>query len=175
MLKIIKDILKTMGEGLTFADAGELRPDEEKVEMLARHGGTLSITTDVLPPRVVLASDETFSPETMEHAIALCLENGALLDLLYVTPVGNDTNLPLATVLAQLESEPELDFQVTRRHGDLLAMIDDYLRARQDIVMILINVNARLRMRAAQYQRSGKWSHSPGHPEVEVIDAGLPA
>ncbi len=155
MLKGIKDILKTMGEALTFADAGEMLTGKQKAELLDRHKGSWPIAPDVVSPRVVLADDEAFTPEAVDHAIALCRKNKAMLDLLYVSPKGSEADTHLSTVLPRLLAEIDLDFQITLKHGDLLAVTDTYLRTQQDILMTVINVSANLRNRAEQYRRTG--------------------
>jgi len=170
MLKGIKDILKTMGEALTFADAGEMLTEEQKAEVLARHKGPITIAPEATPPRVVLAGDEAFTPEAVERAIALCRESKAMLDLLYVSLEGSEADTHLSTVLPQLLAETDLDFQITRRHGDLLAVTDTYLRARQDTLMTVINVSANLRKRAEQYRRTGKLYRTSKPSAVELID-----
>ncbi len=169
MLKGIKDILKTMGEALAFADTGEMLTDGQKNEVVARKKGSCLISSDAVLPRVVLAGDEEFSPEAMEQAIALCREKNAMLDLLCVSPKGNGTIMHLATAWPRLESEIELDFQVAHRQGELLAVTDAYLRARRDTLMILINVSDRLRNRAERYRRTGKWFRTTQFPAVELI------
>ncbi len=170
MLKGIKDVLKTMGEALAFADAGEMLPGGQKARVLARQKGPCPIASDAVLPRVVLAGDEEFPSSAVEHAIALCREKNAMLDLLCVSPKGNGTIKHLATAWPRLESEIELDFQVVHRHGELLAVTDAYLRARRDTLMILISVSDRLRNRAERYRRTGKWFRTTQLPVVELID-----
>ncbi len=169
MLEGIKDILKTMGEALTFAHGGEMLSDDQKAEVLARHKGSWPIAPDAAPPRVVLAGDEAFAPEAVARAIALCREKNAMLDLLCVSPQGSAAN-HVVTALPRLESETDLDFQITRRQGDLLIVIDTYLRTRQDTLLILINISDHLRNRTERYRRTGKWFQSSRLPEVELID-----
>ncbi len=170
MLKGIKDILKAMGDALTFTDAGEMLTEEQKTEVLARHKGPCPIAPDVVPPRLVLAGYEKFSLEAVNHAIALCREKKAMLDLLYVSPENGKVEAQLLQVLPLLEAENDLDFQITRRHGDLLAVTDAYLRARQDTLMILISVSDHLRNRAKRYRRTGKWFRTTQLPAVKLID-----
>lgn len=169
MLKGIKGIMNTMGEALTFADAGEMLTAEQKTEMLARHQSRFQIAPDALLPRVVLAGDEELAPASVERAIAMCRENNAMLDLLYVSPEGSRAIKQLATVLPRLQAEPGLDFQVTRRQGDLLVVTENYLRARKDTLMILISVSEHLRSRAERYRRTEKWSRTSRLPAVELI------
>ena len=169
MLKGIKDILKTMGEALTFADAGEMLTGKQKTELLARHQRPWPISFDAVPPRVVLASDEKFVTAVVERAIALCRENKAMLDLLYVSPERSEANAHLSTVLPRMIAETDLDFQVTRRYGDLLVVTKNYLRARRDTLMILISVSESLRNRAASYQRMDRWARKTKYPEVKLM------
>ncbi len=170
MLKGIKDMLKTIGEALTFADAGEMLSKEQKAEVLDRHKGPWPIAPNAVLHRVVLAGNEAFAPEAVERAIALCRENKAMLDLLYVSPEGSQVDVPLSTVLPRLVAETDLDFQITRRHGDLLLVTDTYLHARQDTLMIVINVSKSLRNRAERYRRTGKWFRTARLPAVKLID-----
>lgn len=176
MLKNIKDIFKTMGEALTFANIGEMLTDDQKSDVLfAQHKEPRRNTPDIVLPRVVLAGDEEFSPETVEHAIALCLEYRAILDLLCVSMEGGGSSVHLETVLPRLESEFDLDFQVTRRQGDLLVVTDAYLRTRRDTLMILVNVNHRLRNRTERYRRTGKWFRTTQLPTVQLVGDVFPA
>lgn len=92
-----------------------------------------------------------------------------MLDLLCVSPKVSE-NPQLVTVLPRLESETNLDFQVTRRCGDLFTVIDGYLRVRQDTLMLLINVSDQFRNHAKRYQRTGKWFHTTQFPVVKLID-----
>jgi hypothetical protein len=76
----------------------------------------------------------------------------------------------LAEVLPRLASEPGLDFQVTRRQGDLLAEVDSYLRLRRDTLIILIQVGADLRRRAECYRQRVRWSGSSQTPAVSLYE-----
>jgi len=49
MLKGIKDILKKMGEGLIFADAGEMLADEQKARLLTRDKGSSRSVPETAP------------------------------------------------------------------------------------------------------------------------------
>ncbi|GMR21679.1 MAG: hypothetical protein BMS9Abin36_2283 [Gammaproteobacteria bacterium] len=169
MLKGIRDILKTMGEALSFANTGEMIPDEQKAEVMARHKRPFPIAPGAAPPRVVLAGDGELAPESMERAIALCRENNAMLDLLYVSSEGSSAAIHLATALPRLEAETDLDFQITRRQGDLLVVTENYLRVRQDTLMILVNVSESLRNRATSYQRMSRWARETKYPEVKLM------
>jgi len=122
-----------------------------------------------MPPRVVLAGDGELAPESMERAIALCRENNAMLDLLYVSSESNGAAIHLAAVLPRLEAETDLDFQITRRRGDLLTVTENYLRVRQDTLMIVISVSESLRNRAASYQRMNRWARETKYPEVKLM------
>ena len=44
--KSIINILSTMGEGLAYADATEMLPDEQKAEVLNRHKRESNVTKD---------------------------------------------------------------------------------------------------------------------------------
>ncbi len=171
MLKGIKDILKTMGEALTFADVGEMLTEEQKVEVLAHRKSPFPIAPDAAPLTVVvLAGDEEFAPEAVECAIALYRKNKAMLDLLYVSPEGSEADAHLSTLLPRLGAETNLDFQITRRHGDLLAVANTYLGARQDTPMMVINVSESLGNRAGRYKRTGRWFRTAKLPAVKLID-----
>lgn len=175
MLKGVNDILKTMGEALIFADAGEMLTEDQKAAILARSKRLFTTASDALPPRVVLAGDEELLPESVDRAIAMCLEKKAMLDLLYVSPEGSKADARLSTVLPRLVAETDLDFQLTRRHGDLLAVTHAYTCVRRDTLMILINVSDRLRDRAERYRRNGRWLRSTQLPAVELIDDAVHA
>jgi len=168
MLQEIRKILKTMGEGLAFADAGEMLTDEQKSEVLSRRKRPSSIVPDAQLPRVVLASDETFSSRVLERAIALSCEKNAMLDLLCVTPEGSNATVSLATVLPRLELETDLDFQITRRCGELLVVAEHYIYSRQDILMILLNVGEGLKKQAASQKYTDRWLRVKECPVVEL-------
>lgn len=173
MLKNTKDILHKMGEAFRFANAGEMLSCEQKNEVLSKRKKPYPVSADVELPRVVLASDENFNLDSLERAITLCQEERAILDLLCVSAEGKNTNLNLATVLPRLGSETNLDFQVTHRQGNLLSVIDSYLRSKQDTLMIMININDQIRGRLKKYQQAGKWSRMSEVPSVEFIDTVL--
>ncbi|EGV52699.1 hypothetical protein [Candidatus Endoriftia persephone] len=170
MLKGIKEILKTMGEALTYADAGEMLLAEQKAEVLARSTRFIPGIADTVQPSVVLAGDEVFGPVAVERAIALCREKNAMLDLLYVSPQGGTATIGLAEVLTRLEGEIDLDFQVTRRHGDLLVELDNHLRTRQAVHEVVLDVSEGLRSRAETYRRTEQWPRTSSRPEVVLTD-----
>lgn len=74
MLKTIKDILRTMGEALSFANAGEMLSDNQKAEVLSRCKDPYPVSLNVAPSRVILVSDEDFTLEGVERAISQCHE-----------------------------------------------------------------------------------------------------
>jgi hypothetical protein len=76
----------------------------------------------------------------------------------------------LTEVLPRLASEPGLDFQVTRRQGELLAEVDSYLRLRRDTLIILIQVGADLRRRAERYRQGLRWSSAGQQPAVSLYE-----
>jgi hypothetical protein len=170
MLQSIKDILRKMGDGLAFANAGELLSGEQKTRVLSRYENAFPAAPDAPPPRVVLAGDEVFAGEAVDRAIALCHEKQAMLDLLWVSPEGNQGTIHLDTMLPRLESETGLDFQVTRRYGELPDVVENYLRSRRDILKLLISVSERLRRQAELHRRTERWSLTSRLPGVELID-----
>ncbi len=169
MLNGIKNTLKLIGNALAFANAGEMLTEEQKVEILAQQR-SCPVTPEAIPPRVVLASYGEFSSASVNHAIALCHKKKAMLDLLCVSPPNSKTATPLSQLLSLIETENDLDFQITRRQGDLLTVTDAYLRTRKDTLMILINVSDHLRNRAKRYRRTGKWFRTTSLPAVTLID-----
>jgi len=169
MLKIIKDILKTMGGAFTFAHAGEMLSAKQKAEILGRVNNEDITQADEILSRVVLAGDKDFSSEVVETAITLCDEKNAILDLLCVSTTGNKAIVNLGKVLTRLESETNLDFQVTRRHGDLLTVTKSYLHSHQDTLTLLIYVGERLRKRSSCYMRMDKWLRTNRHPDIRLM------
>ncbi|MGD8783566.1 MAG: hypothetical protein PVG75_03970 [Thioalkalispiraceae bacterium] len=143
MLKLIKDVLKQMGDGLAFTYAGEMLDVDQKTETLDK----AETAPGALPDRVVLAGDSEFTPETMQRAIALCRKKNAMLDLLCVSP-RNNSFIDLTATLTYLESEMDLDFQVTRRYGTLMDVARRYAHARRDTLMTLINVSDPMQQQA---------------------------
>lgn len=73
-------------------------------------------------------------------------------------------------VLPRIEAEAWLDFQVTRREGDLLAVADKYLRTRRDTLVILPGVGESLRQRAGYCRSTGRWFRNSGLPAVKLMD-----
>ena len=134
MINNINEILKTMGNAFTFSNEGEMLSSEQKKELLARKNSSSVLNKKFT--RVVLAGDEEFSTEALEKVIALCKEKNAMLDLLCVTPERNSELMHLTTALSFLENKKNLDFQVTRRNGDLLVEIKNYIRERSDLNVI---------------------------------------
>lgn len=173
MLINIKDILRKMGDAFSFAHAGEMLSFEQKSEILSQREKPYPMPVDVKLPKVVFASDEDFSLESLERAISLCQEESAILDLLCVSGEGENSNLNLATVLPRLGSEANLDFKVTRRQGNILSVVDGYLRAEHDTLMVMVNINDHIRERARQYHRLRKRSESEKLPAIELVDGVL--
>lgn len=167
----IRSILKTMGEALTLANAGEMLTDSTKAEVLGNFAGSFPQAPDAVFPRVVVASDSGFAADIVEQGIELCHEKRAMLDLLCTWSGDSVPQRPLAQVLPRLEAETWLDFQVTRRQGDLLAVADDYLRARRDTLVILLHVGESLRQRVECYRRSGRWFHDTAQPVVKLAES----
>jgi len=71
MLKNIKDILKTMGEALTFANAGEMLGKKEKGKVLAAQQKHLSTQSDAMPSQKTLTGNQGFAIESIDSPIAL--------------------------------------------------------------------------------------------------------
>ena len=155
-LKALRSMLRTMGEALALADAGEMLSDAGKNAVLGRFQGSYPLVPGAPPPRVVIASDQDFSPGIVEHGIELCRENRAMLELLCISSGGDIRPAQLTGALPRLVSETRLDFQITRRQGDLLSEVDTYLRLRRDTLIILIQVGEDLRRRAERYLQVGR-------------------
>lgn len=170
MLKGLREMLRIMGNALVLADAGEMLSGAEKNAVLGRFQGRYPAAPDAVPPRVVVASDRQFTTGIVEQGIALCHDMQAMLDLLCIAPGEGGGAAPLTEVLPRLVSETGLDFQVTRRQGDLLVEVDSYLRARRDTVLILLHVGAELRQRAERYRRRAGWCDSTGMPAVSLFE-----
>jgi hypothetical protein len=169
-LKTLRSILRTMGAALTLANAGEMLSDASKSAVLGRFQGSYPLAPDAVLPRVVIASDQDFTPGIVEHGIELCRENRAMLELLCIYPGECARSAQLTAALPRLASETGLDFQVTRRQGELLSEVDTYLRLRRDTLIILIHVGADLRRRAERYRQGGRWSHSSRMPAVSLYE-----
>jgi len=159
-----------MGDALMLADSGELLGDKGKNEVLGRFPGGFPTAPDAVPLRVVIASDQAFSPGMVEQGIELCRENRAMLDLLCISAQGQIRPAPLIETLPRLASETGLDFQVTRRQGDLLAEVDAYLRLRRDTLIILIHVGDDLRRRAERYTQGMRRLRSSRMPDVSLYE-----
>ena len=169
-LKGLRSILGTMGDALALADAGEMLADTEKHAVLGRFRGSYPMAHDALLPRVVLASDRKFTPGILQQGIELCHEKQAMLDLLCISPAEADRQVALTDVLPRLACENGLDFQVTRRQGELLAVVDSYLRLRRDTLVILIHVGEDLRRRAERYSRGRRWLRAGRLPAVSLYE-----
>ena len=113
-----------MGAALTLADAGEMLSDADKNSVLGRLQGRYPLAPDAILPRVVIASDQEFTRGFVAHGIELCRENSAMLDLLCISPGEETRPSQLTEALPHLASAAGLDFQVTRRRGDLLGEVD---------------------------------------------------
>jgi hypothetical protein len=159
-----------MGEALTLAGAGEMLTDTDKDAVLGRFRGSYPVAPDAVLPRIVLASDQHFTLGILSQGIELCNENSAMLDLLCISRREGGCPVTLTEVLPRLASEPGLDFQVTRRQGELLAEVDSYLRLRRDTLIILIQVGADLRRRAERYRQGLRWSSAGQQPAVSLYE-----
>jgi hypothetical protein len=159
-----------MGEALVLADAGEMLSDASKKAVLGRFQGVYPTAPDAVLPRVVIASDQDFTPGIVEHGIVLCHENRAMLDLLCITPGETASSAQLTEALPRLASESGLDFQITRRQGDLLGEVDTYLRLRRDTMIILIHVGEDLRRRAERFLYKDDSIRSNRMPAVSLYE-----
>jgi hypothetical protein len=159
-----------MGEALALADAGEMLAGTDKHAVLDRFRGHYPTAPDAVLPRVVVASDRKFTPGILQQGIALCHEKQAMLDLLCISPAEAGHPETLTEVLPRLASETGLDFQVTRRRGDLLAEVDSYLRLRRDTLIILLHVGDGLRRRAERYSQGGCWFRTRRMPAVSLYE-----
>ena len=166
----LKRIFHTMGEALRLANAGEMLTDSTKAEALDKFEGDFPQASDAVLPRVVVASDSGFAGDIVEQGIELCQEKRAMLDLLCISSAGSVLRQRLLQVLPRLEAETWLDFQVTRRQGDLLDVADNYLRARRDTLVILLEVGDSLRQRVEYYRRSGRWFRDAAQPVVKLAE-----
>jgi hypothetical protein len=159
-----------MGAALTLADAGEMLSDTSKRDVLGRFQGSYPLAPDAVLPRVVIASDQDFTPGIVEHGIALCRENRAMLELLCIYTGECGRSAQLTAALPRLASENGLDFQVTRRQGDLLGEVDSFLRLRRDTLIMLIHVGEDLRQRAERYRQGRRRNHSSRTPAVSLYE-----
>lgn len=170
LLKTLRNILRTMGEALTLADAGEMLGEASKNAVLGRFQGSYPEAPDAVLPRIIVASDQHFTPGILEQGIELCNENRAMLDLLCISRGESDRTVTLTEALPRLTCEAGLDFQVTRRQGDLLVEVDTYLRLRRDTLIILIQVGEDLRRRAERYRRGWRRGSSNQMPAVSLYE-----
>jgi hypothetical protein len=159
-----------MGEALTLADSGEMLAGSDKHAALERFQGSYPVAPDAVLPRVVVASDRKFTPGILQQGIELCHEKQAMLDLLCISPAEAEHPETLTELLPRLVSETGLDFQVTRRRGELLAEVDSYLRLRRDTLIILLHVGDDLRRRAERYRHRGRWFRTSRKPAVSLYD-----
>jgi hypothetical protein len=159
-----------MGEALALADAGEMLSDAGKNSLLGRFQGSYPMAPDAVLPRVVIASDQYFTPGILKQGIELCREKQAMLDLLCISQGEAVRSAALTEVLPRLASETGLDFQITRRQGDLLSEVDSYLRLRRDTLIILIQVGEDLRRRAERYLQRGRWSRTSHMPAISLYE-----
>ena len=169
-LKMLRSIFSTMGDALALADSGEMLSDAGKNAVLGRFHGNFPMAPDAVPPRVVIASDQDFTRGIVEHGIELCHENRAMLDLLCIATGDHARPAALTEALPRLASENGLDFQVTRRRGDLLAEVDSYLRLRRDTLIILLHVGDDLRRRAERYSQRGRRFRAGRMPAVSLYE-----
>lgn len=159
-----------MGEALALADAGEMLSDTGKNAVLGRFQGSYPMAPDAVQPRVIIASDQDFTPGIVEHGIELCRENRAMLELLCIYPGEVARPAQLSVALSRLVSEVGLDFQVTRRQGELLCEVDTCLHLRRDTLIMLIQVGEDLRRRAERYRQRGRWSSSSRMPAISLYE-----
>jgi hypothetical protein len=157
-MKGIRHILHTMGEALTLASAGEMLTDTDKDAVLGRFPGRYPVAPDAVLPRVVVASDQHFTPGLLRQGIELCNENRAMLDLLCISRRERGSPVTLTEVLPRLASEPGL------------VEIDAYLRLRRDTLIILIQVGEDLRRRAECYRQGLRWSSASQKTAVSLYE-----
>ena len=163
-MKGIRHILQAMGEAFAFADAGEMLGEAGKNAVPGRFQGSYPEAPDAVLPRIIVASDQHFTPGILEQGIALCNENRAMLDLLCISRGEGDCTVTLTEPLPRLTCETGLDFQVACRQGDLLVEVDSYLCLRRDTLIILIQAGEELRRLVERYRRCRRRGRSNQMP-----------
>lgn len=169
MIKNIVGIFKTIGDGLQFENTGELLSHEKKLEVLSNSTAGSSLSLVSLPVRILLASDRVFTLDAVEHAIEICTSNNAILELLYIGVDKKSLSLNFKKVLPLLELETDLDFQLTRREGELVTVLQEYLSSRQDILMVLLSVNEKLHKRKIDYLHIERNFPESKFPSIKAI------
>lgn len=169
MIKNIVGIFKTIGEGLQFEDTGESLSYVKKLEVLSNSTADSSLSLARLPVRILLVSDRACTFNAVEHAVEICSRNSAILELLYIGVDKKSLSLNFKKVLPLLERETDLDFQLTRREGELITVLQEYLVSRQDIVLVLLSVNEKSHKRKIDYLYIERNFPESKYPAINVI------
>ena len=147
MLKDIKNVMKIMGEAMSFSNVGEMLTQKQKSEVMIGQKKSPPIAADQpqTQTRVLLVGDEEFSSNAVERAIALCRKRNTMLELLCISSENSDANEQLPHVVSLLETANDLEYQITRRYGNLRVETDAYLNSRHDDLVVIVNASDHLR------------------------------
>lgn len=155
MFKGIKNILKTMGEALTYSNVGEMLTKDQKSKILIDNKNSYSNNLDTTPSRIVLASDDVFSSNSIIRAISLCRKEKAILDLLCIKPDFHSKEIPIENVLTSLEVVSDVGYEIIRKQGEFTKTLKNYTTTRTDIIMIIVNINQYMRIQAVRSKITG--------------------
>lgn len=152
MFKDIKKILNSIGDGLSYANAGEMLDHEQKMDVLESPKHHKEKVSEKTKSVIVLSGDNGFTSGSLDNAITLCRKNHAILHLLYVSTKTHEIPTNMGGILERLKAENSLEYQLNYRSGDFLNETHAYLRNTQNTQMILMSISNSPGERANQLQ-----------------------
>ncbi len=165
---IIKDIFKTMGNGLSMQYLGEMRPHETKlIEM------NQASSSSVNSKRIVYATNENIQQNALNFSIEFAQREGALLEVLYSSESKHCKEV-MHSIVSSLFSA-NIDFQVTRRSGGLLNVILEHTHIQKDILCLVCGESDSLRQQWQKYQNTSACKKQPTLPYVHMVADGMVA
>lgn len=162
MKTLWKDI-KTAFDALAHADLGELKPPEQKAELLNALPPATALQQKMASRRaartrqVVLAIEDRLSPATMKYAVNTCQRVDASLDLL-CTVSQAVAEKAIAPYLEMLKTA-DIAWRIAVRQGPLPQAIANYTRTQPGTLLVVAGADTALHAKAARggSSRGANW------------------
>ena len=163
--KVLKEMFKTMGNGLSAQNLGDLMSTDMKLKNLDR---TFSFENSNDDRRIVFTTGEKLQRTALDFSIECAHREGALLEILCTSE--NDNSLDPISEILPILNDSNLDFQVTRRRSDMIKAILNHVRFRQDILYFVCGTNNAFKKRWNEYKEQLSWQSKLELPSLLLVD-----
>ncbi|MBW9261495.1 MAG: hypothetical protein K1566_03550 [Candidatus Thiodiazotropha sp. (ex. Lucinisca nassula)] len=133
MLRQLKSILQSMGQGLAHQGLGEMSPTADKIAQIEKR--SQSYRSSGGQGRIVLIASTDLMGPAFDFVVDLAKRTNSLIEVLYFKPE-EEIKTPLRTLLNKLGNLTN-DFQITFVKGDLRKTLSSYHKQRQDIMAVV--------------------------------------